>query len=189
MRRLAFSLLLILALFPLSLLARPFVLVISQDDITNPPDSDSANADPDSSEWDELGDSSDEELDPGSWRRIFEPDSSPAAAEAAGESRYYSAVEKMIVAVNSGVEVMVEEAVSEIEAVAASGGSSGDSAHARSVLGFLYGTGQMREKNKAKAFTYHFFAAQGGNMQSKMTLAYTYFKQDVSFDFSAVYLI
>lgn len=68
----------------------------------------------------------------------------------------------------------MDEGVSEIEAAASYGHP-----HARSVLGFLHGSGQMREKNKAKAFMYHHFAAEGGNMQSKMSLAYTYFKQDV----------
>ena len=181
MRILIFSLL-ALSLLPISLYARQFVLVISHDDIKDSPDS---AADPDSPEWDEFGDSSDahksdEELDPGSWRPIFEPDASsgagaPEPPASKADALYYSGVSKMISAVSSGDEAMFDDGASEIEAAAAAG-----HAHAQSVRGFLHGTGQMREKNKAKAFMYHYFAANGGNMQSKMTLAYTYFKQDVS---------
>lgn len=69
----------------------------------------------------------------------------------------------------------MEEAVSEFEDGAAAG-----YAHAQSALGFLYGMGQMRDRSKGKAFLYHHFAAEGGNMQSKMALAYTYLRQDVS---------
>ncbi|EXB80316.1 hypothetical protein L484_025172 [Morus notabilis] len=178
-RRLIFSLL-IFSLFPISLYARPFVLVISQDDIkdaVNSPDSDNP-ADPDSAEWDEFGDSdshkSDEELDPGSWRPIFEPDSSAAEPSSEPDSLYYSGVSKMVRAMSASEEGLMDEGVSEIEAAASYGHP-----HARSVLGFLHGSGQMREKNKAKAFMYYHFAAEGGNMQSKMSLAYTYFKQDM----------
>jgi SEL1 protein len=81
----------------------------------------------------------------------------------------------MFAAVSSGDARVMEEAAAEIEAA----GSEGH-AHARSVLGFLYGMGMMRETNKAKAFLYHHFAAEGGNAQSKMALAYTYLRQDVS---------
>ena len=74
---------------------------------------------------------------------------------------------------------MTEEAAAEIETEA---NTKGDP-HARSVLGFLYGMGMMRERNKAKAFLNHYFAAEGGNAQSMMVLAYTYSRQDVSFFF------
>ena len=57
----------------------------------------------------------------------------------------------------------------EIEAAS----SSGDP-HSQSLMGFVYGTGMMREKSKSKFFLHHNFAAEGGNMQSKMTLAFTY---------------
>ncbi|KAL0758774.1 hypothetical protein Bca101_074924 [Brassica carinata] len=46
-------------------------------------------------------------------------------------------------------------------------------------MGFVYGTGMMREKSKSKFFLHHNFAAEGGNMQSKMTLAFTYLRQDM----------
>ncbi|PKI77827.1 hypothetical protein CRG98_001791 [Punica granatum] len=171
--------LLILCLHPAASSARSFVLFLSQDDIndiTNSPD-DIDPAHLDSAEWDEFGESEtkpDEELDPGSWRPIFESDSELALASEA-EELYYSGVDKMVSSVSSGDERPMEAAASEIEASAMAGYP-----HAQSALGFLYGMGQMRERSKVKAFLYHHFAAEGGNMQSKMALAYTYSRQDVS---------
>ncbi|KAH0904525.1 hypothetical protein HID58_044028 [Brassica napus] len=37
----------------------------------------------------------------------------------------------------------------------------------------------MREKSESKSFLHHNFAAEGGNMQSKMTLAFTYMQRDM----------
>ncbi|KAI4351037.1 hypothetical protein L6164_005426 [Bauhinia variegata] len=172
--------LLIFSLYPLSLTARTFVLVLSQDNPKEGP----ASADPSQSdstaEWDEFGDSdsnkSEEELDPGSWIPIFESDSAAPAVELRTESAglYYSGVEKMMSAVSSGDVSLMEEATGEIETAAEPGYPA-----AQSVLGFLYGIGHVKEKNKAKAFLYHHFAAEGGNMQSKMALAYKYFRQDM----------
>ncbi|OWM82989.1 ERAD-associated E3 ubiquitin-protein ligase component HRD3A [Punica granatum] len=170
--------LLILCLHPAASSARSFVLFLSQDDIndiTNSPD-DIDPAHLDSAEWDEFGESEtkpDEELDPGSWRPIFESDSELALASEA-EELYYSGVDKMVSSVSSGDERPMEAAASEIEASAMAGYP-----HAQSALGFLYGMGQMRERSKVKAFLYHHFAAEGGNMQSKMALAYTYSRQDM----------
>lgn len=180
--------LLIFSLLPLSSLARPFVLVLSQEDFKDAPSDDasssSATSDPDSSaEWDEFGDSdahhSEEDLDPGSWRPIFEPDSSSSSSSTAqpsseSEALYYSGVGKMMSAVTSGDVRLMEEASGEIEAAAESGYPA-----AQSVLGFLCGMGLLRERSKSKGFLYHHFAAEGGNMQSKMALAYTYTRQDV----------
>ncbi|OVA01700.1 Sel1-like [Macleaya cordata] len=168
--------LLLFSLFPLSTIARPFVLVLSKDDLED--NSSSSTTDDDSStEWDEFGDSdnkSEDELDPGSWRQIFEPDSVVSSPKGNNEALYYSGVRKMISAVTSGDYRLMEEAASEIEAAAVDGFP-----HAQSALGFLYGTGQLREQNGAKAFLYHHFASDGGNMQSKMAHAYTYFRQDM----------
>ncbi|KAM5570400.1 ERAD-associated E3 ubiquitin-protein ligase component HRD3A [Rosa sericea] len=175
----------VFSLSAVTIFARPFVLVLSQDDLlnaANPADGgDSPATDPtqnDSADWDEFGDSaypqSEEELDPGTWRPIFEPDPFKPDLSAHPDKEYYSTVLKLVDSVSSGDTALMEDAVSEIEASAARGVP-----HARSVLGFLFGTGQMRKQNKAKAFTYHYFAADGGNMQSKMALAYTYFRQDM----------
>lgn len=163
--------LLIFSLYPLSLYARPFSIVVTQDDINDTPPS---PQDDDSADWDNFGDSETEpekNVDPGSWSPIFEPSMDPDALN----RRYHSTVAKMMSAVRDGDEQMMAEATSEIEAAANKG-----EPHARSVLAFLYGMGMMRERNKAKAFMYHHFAAEGGSMQSKMALAYTYLRQDVS---------
>ncbi|CAL5442442.1 unnamed protein product [Camellia sinensis] len=169
----------IFSLLFLSATARPFVLVLSQDDLTDaaPSAADDDGASSSTSDWDEFGDSDtkrEEELDPGSWRPIFEPDSELADPATDDEAMYYSGVTKMVTAVSSGDPRLMEEASAEIEAAAAGGYP-----HAQSALGFLYNMGVTRERNGAKAFMYHHFAANGGNMQSKMALAYTYSRQDM----------
>ncbi|KAF5730305.1 ERAD-associated E3 ubiquitin-protein ligase component HRD3A [Tripterygium wilfordii] len=178
-------LILLLCLCPLTLYARPFVLVLSQDDLKDGPTASSDPADADSTssgDWDEFDDSdstSEEDLDPGSWRSILEPDvvsysgADPGVVEP-DAADYYSGVQNMLEAVNLGEVRLMEEATTEIEAAAAAGNP-----HAQSVLGFMYGMGQMKERNKAKAFLHHHFAAEGGNMHSKMALAYTYLRQDM----------
>lgn len=68
----------------------------------------------------------------------------------------------------------VRGAAEEMEAVAETGYE-----HAQSVLGFLYGLGMMRGRDRGRAFMYHWFAAQGGSLESKMVVAYTYLRQDM----------
>lgn len=157
------------SLLLLSATARPFVLVLSKDDLKDtPPSDDDSSAD--SSDWDEFGESetqSEEELDPGSWRPIVDSSGNTS-------SLYFSAVRSMISAATTGDPRLMEEAASEIEAAAAAG-----SQHAQSALGFLYGTGCTKEQSASKAFLYHHFAAEGGNKQSKMALAYTYLRQEM----------
>lgn len=187
-----FSLLVLLyfSLLPILSTARSFVLVLSQDDLRdtispnpNPssssspstsssdePSSDSS----DSAEWDEFGDSeskSEDELDPGSWRRIIENDSNSVEMDG---SLYYAGLAKMVAGVSSGEPRLMEESTSAIETAAKAGDP-----HARSVLGFSYQMGMGRERNKAKAILYHAFAAEGGNLQSKMALAHIYARQDM----------
>ncbi|CAL5215377.1 unnamed protein product [Lathyrus oleraceus] len=160
------------SLLTLSATARPYVLVLSQEDFK-----DELPSDPDSSpEWDEFGDSdshkSEEDLDPGSWRQIFEPSSTEPQPQPQSdtEALYYSAVTKLM----TGDARLIEEGSGEIETAAESGYPA-----AQSVLGFLWGMGLLRERSKQKAFVYHHFASEGGNMQSKMALAYTYTRQDM----------
>ncbi|KAL1365973.1 hypothetical protein HN51_013901 [Arachis hypogaea] len=171
----------ILCVFPITLRARPFVLVLSQEDFKDAPaDDSSAAADPESSaDWDDFGDSdphkSEHELDPDSWRPIFEPDfplspNPPSDSEAL----YYSGISKIMSAATSADVRLSEEGAAEIEAAAESGYPG-----AQSVLGFLSGMGLLRERSKSKAFLYHHFASDGGNMQSKMALAYIYTRQDM----------
>lgn len=169
--------LLIFSLNARSLYARPFILVLSQDDINDTPPS---PLDDDSTDWDNFGDSEtdpEENLDPGSWSPIFEPSMDPDALNRS----YYATVAKMMSAFSNGEVRLMQEAADEIEAAANEG-----EPHARSVLAFLYGMGMMRERNKAKAFMYHHFAVQGGNIQSKMALAYTFLRQDVSWILCAI---
>ncbi|GAU12794.1 hypothetical protein TSUD_72800 [Trifolium subterraneum] len=162
--------LLTISFLTLSVAARPYVLVLSQEDFKDdvPPDSDS------SAEWDEFGDSdshkSEEDLDPGSWRQIFEPSPTDPQPQSDTELLYYSSVSKLM----TGDSRLMEEGSGEIEAAAESGYPA-----AQSVLGFLWGMGLLRERSKQKAFVYHHFASEGGNMQSKMALAYLYTRQDM----------
>lgn len=172
-------LLLLLAVFPVTTLARQFVLVISQDDIKDLGTDATAATETDSTEpgFDDFIDSDakpDHELDPGSWSPIFEPGTDPVNQDEQ-EAAYYQAVRKMVTASSRGDARGMEEAASEMEATAAAGHP-----HAQSVMGFLYGMGMVRERNKAKSFLYHHFASEGGNMQSKMALAYAYTRQEVS---------
>ncbi|KAL0441960.1 UNVERIFIED_CONTAM: ERAD-associated E3 ubiquitin-protein ligase component HRD3A [Sesamum radiatum] len=171
--------LLLLALLPLPSLARPFVLVFSQDDLSDPaavpnhpsPAEDVADFD----DFPESESKPDSVLDPGSWSPLFEPDlnfKNPNPSDD-NEVIYYNGVRKMVEAASRGDFRVMEEAVAEIEAAAAVG-----QPHGQSVMGFLYSMGIGRERSEGKAFLHHYFAAQGGNMQSKMALAYTYYRQE-----------
>ncbi|CAA2974563.1 ERAD-associated E3 ubiquitin- ligase component HRD3A [Olea europaea subsp. europaea] len=174
--------LLLLALFPLSTLARPFVLVLTQDDLSDPTVTHNPSSPGDfvvdSSDFDDFPDSEslpDSVLDPGSWSPIFEPEPDESNnALINSELTYYDAVRKMVEASSRGEYGLMEEAASEIDAASTSGDP-----HAQSVMGFFYNMGMTREKNKAKAFLHHYFAAHDGNMQSKMALAYTYYRQEM----------
>lgn len=184
-----YFLLLLISLLPLSTTGRRFVLVLSPEDLKDPPNSPADDplspSDDTNSDWDEFGESDskpDDELDPGSWRPIFEPDSDlftkdPISSNEGDEEEmmlYYSGVRKMVRSVSEGEASFMEEAVAEIEAAA-----GGGYAHAQSALGFFYNMGMVRESDRAKGFMYHYFASEGGNMQSKMALAYAYSRQDV----------
>lgn len=181
--------LLLISLLPLSTTARRFVLVLSPEDLKDPPNSPAddplSTSDETNSDWDEFGEADskpDDELDPGSWRPIFEPDSDPFTKDPINSNEgdeeemmlYYSGVRKMVRSVSEGEASFMEEAVVEIEAAA-----GGGYAHAQSALGFFYNMGMVRERDRGKGFMYHYFASEGGNMQSKMALAYAYSRQDV----------
>lgn len=132
----------------------------------------------DSDEWDEFGhmeDSSVDELDPGSWRKILDETLSRENISSNEEGLYVSGVNKMMFAVSEGEPELMKEAISDLH-LAADGGY----AHAQSTLGFLFEIGSGVEQSDAKAFLYHHFAAEGGNFQSKMALAYTYYRQQVN---------
>ncbi|WZZ87737.1 hypothetical protein YC2023_116316 [Brassica napus] len=69
---------------------------------------------------------------------------------------------------------LMEEAVEEIEAAS----SSGDP-HSQSLMGFVYGTGMMREKSKRKSFLRHNFAAEGRLFLNATSGSHFYFDDEV----------
>ncbi|KAK4486123.1 hypothetical protein RD792_008791, partial [Penstemon davidsonii] len=164
--------LLLLAHLPLSTRARPFVLVLSQDDL-----SESAAAlnrdDESSADFDDFSDS-DSSLDSGSWSPLFEHDPNFKNPNLNELNSYYNGVGKIMEAASTGEFRIMEEAAAEIQAASAAG-----QPHSQSVMGFMYGMGMGKERSQVKAFLHHSFAAQGGNTQSKMALAYTYFRQEM----------
>ena len=174
MCRFCYALVVVLALLPLSTLARPFFLILTPEDFSDAGEqsSESAPDGGDTSDWDEFWNSEDE-LELGSWIPILDPDLS-REPETEDEAVYYSGMAKMIAAASSGGPGVMGEAASEIEAAATAGNP-----HAQSALGFLYEMGMMRERKREKALMYHSFAADGGNTQSKMALAYIYSRQEV----------
>ncbi|BAT79177.1 hypothetical protein VIGAN_02200600 [Vigna angularis var. angularis] len=147
-----------------------FVLVLFEEDFKDDP-----GVEPDSSaEWDELGDGdahkSEENLDPGSWHPIFKPPSGDPKPLSEFDDAYYSAVEKLM----SNNLTLTEDGVVEITI-----GAETSHPAVQSVLGFFWEMGLLRKRSKGKAFLYHHFVAEGGNMQSKMALAYKYTHPDV----------
>lgn len=173
--------LLLLTLLPVPTLGRPFVLVFSQDDLSDPAAVPNYPSPPeDVADFDDFPESEskpDSVLDPGSWSPLFEPDPNFKNPNPNDDDEviYYNGVRKMVEAASRGDVRVMEEAVAEIEAAAAVG-----QPHAQSVMGYLYSMGIGRDRSEGKAFLHHYFAAQGGNMQSKMALAYTYYRQEVS---------
>lgn len=177
--------------------ARPLILLLSKTDAADT--SDAAAADDEGpSDGDDFPDPDhvpDDLLDPGSWRSIVEPESpsnssssllSPSPPDpdsiSAIESLYLTGVHKMVSAVASSDPRSLEGAAAEIDAAAQAGHP-----HAQSTLAYFFGFGTAKETDIAKAFLYHHFAAKGGNMQSKMAVAYTYLRQEViEFEFDPV---
>ncbi|KAL0731738.1 hypothetical protein Bca4012_027832 [Brassica carinata] len=151
--------------------AQYFILNFSDEYFHNGFDNNSTDEDSNYENFGQTEPKSDQELDPGSWRPILELDDSvidPAL------TMYYSAIKKMVSAASKGNVSLMEEAVTEVNASA----SAGDP-HAQSVMGFLYGMGMTREANGTKSFQQHQLAAKGGNMQSKMALAFRYIQLDM----------
>ncbi|KAG1330535.1 ERAD-associated E3 ubiquitin-protein ligase component HRD3 [Cocos nucifera] len=169
--------LILIALLPIASALRPIVLVLTSEDLKDSPDSDPPD---DSPEWDEFGDpgpasASDDDHDPGSWRPALElSTSSNSSSDDPHEALYLSGIRTMISAASSGDPAAMDSAASDIEAAASAGHSN-----AQSALAFLFSVGLGRPQSRTKSYLYHHFAADAGNMQSKMVLAYTYFRQDL----------
>lgn len=80
----------------------------------------------------------------------------------------------MVEGISEGEPKMLEEAIKHLNVEADRGNG-----HAQSTLAFLHGSGYGMEQSDSKAFLYHHFAAEGGNLQSKMALAYSYSRRQV----------
>ncbi len=91
--------------------------------------------------------------------------------------QYAIGVRMMFQGVSEGEPQVLSEAIRHLQADADQG-----NAHAQSTLAFLLGIGYGTEQSNPKAFLLHHFAAEGGNFQSKMALAYSYSRQQVWLD-------
>ncbi|CAM6095755.1 unnamed protein product [Calypogeia fissa] len=131
----------------------------------------------DANEWDEFGDTDDlrdEDLDPGSWRQAQGQEQAEGGSNR-DDVQYARGVRKMVDGIGDGDPDVLKEAVQELQAAADRGHP-----HAQSTLGYLHASGYGMDKDDAKAYLYHYFAAEGGNFQSKMALAYSYSRQQVN---------
>lgn len=88
--------------------------------------------------------------------------------------QFATSVREMIEGVDEEDWHMLSEAVKGLQSEADKG-----TAHAQSTLGFLHWMGCGVNLSDAKAHLYHHFAAEGGNPQSKMALAYSYYRHKV----------
>eukprot|EP00249_Psilotum_nudum_P022952 c28701_g1_i2 orf=217-2274(+) len=164
--------------------ARQFVLVFDKEDgkqgLTESGLSGESGSEDgqESSDWDEFGeleDSEEEDLDPGSWRSVVGDHPGGGNISAADDTSYRSGVQKMLYAVSAGEPEFLEAAIRDLEQAADQG-----NAHAQSTLAFLYGSGCGVQHSNAKAFLFHHFAAEGGDFQSKMALAYSYLRLQIN---------
>ncbi|KAJ4750823.1 ERAD-associated E3 ubiquitin-protein ligase component HRD3 [Rhynchospora pubera] len=158
-------LLLLLSLLRFTVAVRPFVLVISNEDLIKDYSSDSL---PSESEWDDFSPPSASFADP--WLSVLDPSSSDLSTS----DEFSSSLSDLIAAFSSGDPAAASAAAAQIAAEASDGAPA-----AQSVIGFLYGAGVLRTPDKARHFMYHSFAADGGDLHSKMALAYSYFRQEM----------
>ncbi|KAJ7526127.1 hypothetical protein O6H91_17G083700 [Diphasiastrum complanatum] len=111
-------------------------------------------------------------VDFGSWLRVVKEPTPSDQDLIEGNAQYVSGVKKLVEAVNEGDLNLLTEAQTDLEAAADKGHP-----HAQSTLAFLHGHGYGVEQSDSKAFLYHYFASEGGSYQSKMALAYNYFRE------------
>ncbi|KAL5218464.1 hypothetical protein ABZP36_019148 [Zizania latifolia] len=183
------------AVLPCASAVRPFVLVLTRDDFLK----DTAGAHPslpsadgdgdgDAEEWDDFDDESpatDPLLSPSSWVPLLDPTSaSPSGDEpdSPSDALFAAGVRAMLSAASAGDDAAFATAAAQIEA-AATGGHPG----AQSALAFLSGAGMTRPSSLSRAFLLHKFAADAGDLQSKMALAYSYFRQEMYEEAVALY--
>jgi SEL1 protein len=166
---------------------RPFVLVLSVEDFLKDssahpslPSADSAGADDDAEEWDDFADDSpgaDPLLSPSSWVPLLDPASSPPSGDepdSPADSLFVAGARAMLSAASDGDDAAFITAAAQIEAAATAGHPG-----AQSALAFLSGAGMTRPASRSRAFLLHKFAADAGDLQSKMAIAYSYFRQEV----------
>ncbi|XP_037452094.1 ERAD-associated E3 ubiquitin-protein ligase component HRD3-like [Triticum dicoccoides] len=182
-RLLLLAVLTVSALLPRAAAVRPFVLVLSGEDFLKDPSGahpSLPSADGDSEDWDDFADDSpatDPLLSPSSWIPLLDPTTpSPSGdqPDPPSDALFVAGVRAMISAASSGDEAAFSTASAQIDAAAA-GGHPG----AQSALAFLSGAGMARPVCRSRAFLLHKFAADAGDLQSKMALAYAYFRQEM----------
>lgn len=125
-------------------------------------------------EFEDHGEYTDADLDPGSWRQVLESGVEQNSGDP-NQAAYFDGVKKMADAFGKGEPGELQDAIRVLQSAADNG-----HAHAQSTLAFLYGSGTGLQQSEPKSLLYHHFAAEGGNCQSKMALAYYYYRQQVS---------
>ncbi|GAQ85887.1 Extracellular protein SEL-1 and related proteins [Klebsormidium nitens] len=113
------------------------------------------------------------EVDPGAWKNVYElplGDTKARAAEGGIEAMYILGLKQLL----GGVGVR-RDAVAGVERIVKAAEQGHE--HAQSALAFLQDHGYGVERDDARAFLNHHFAAKGGSYQSKMALAYNYVRQ------------
>jgi SEL1 protein len=162
---------------------RPFVLVLSGEDFLKDsaahpslPSADSTDDDG----WDDFADDSpaaDPLLSPSSWVPLLDPASPPLSGDetdSSADALFVAGARAMLSAASDGDDAAFATAAAQIEAAAEAGHPG-----AQSALAFLTGAGMTRPASRSLAFLLHKFAADAGDLQSKMALAYSYFRQEV----------
>ncbi|AQL07900.1 ERAD-associated E3 ubiquitin-protein ligase component HRD3A [Zea mays] len=162
---------------------RPFVLVLSGEDFLKDPAAHpslpSADSDDDDG-WDDFADDSpaaDPLLSPSSWAPLLDPTISlPSGDEtdSPADALFVAGTRAMLSAASDGDDAAFTTAAAQIEASAEAGHPG-----AQSALAFLTGAGMTRPASRSLAFLLHKFAADAGDLQSKMALAYSYFRQEM----------
>lgn len=116
------------------------------------------------------------EADPGAWKNVYELPLGDTKARASGgdaEAMYILGLKQLL----GGVGVR-RDAVAAVDMIVKAAEQGHE--HAQSALAFLQDHGYGVERDDARAFLNHHFAAKGGSYQSKMALAYNYVRQQVS---------
>ncbi|KAH7315088.1 hypothetical protein KP509_21G033500 [Ceratopteris richardii] len=190
---------------------RRFVLILNDEEVKNlasegvgpevpsslsPPSSDVSSTvqqdvPDESDEFDDLEETHLEDLDPGSWKLIVEGYANDEktmqvkeenASLGPEDNAYITGIHKLLDAASLGDPDILAESVSYLAKAASEG-----HAHAQSTLAFLYSNGIGVKYIDSMAFLYHSFASSSGNYQSKLALAYSYFRQQMNVEAVKLY--